>query len=782
MLQLHKVYIQNFKGVYSPTIIPFDTTKLTILSGPNGFGKTTIFDAIELCLCGKIERTMTNNLVTMKNSGHKKPFYQHKAGEDVLIKVWLKDSDRNHIIVKRLDKASDGKIGTSRPFRPDSWEILNTYYSENDNDFESPPSYDNIRSIDQQFIDSLFFQDARLSMAKLYPLFNYLQQEDNIYFLKKDENSKKNELSFLFQTQKEDDELNNITEKLGLATSIRNTLKLRIEELGEVVSPNENIIHERLFEDKLFQFDEPEPFQNAPNEQLNSLHQGYQQIIQRLLSFARTFRVEEFEKQRLKRQLQSVISSPQLLESIVAQSLLREEPFNELQNKFQFNNRLKKYLDQLSNFHIDDDLNSQLGLGKDFNEALKQRLLSRQELVSQMDKTTVMLRQLNSVRQNTIQHFEAIKGNEVSPHHCPLCDSNWQSAENLLSAFEQKTILLSSFDQNQQEILRGIDDALETGYFSVIKTAVNNYLTAPENFIDQEFYLRISERKGNFEAIQRFMVIASNQDINFSGLILQQPVSLGKFSENTELVKTILENANNEIVVDESSLLDVELYEQYYTSNPKRLLTPTQLEAKLQFLNQKFNESKFFSLNILRSRLDLVENIINQTSSLKNQYAAVIKNYKKRMIEKIKIPFYIYSGKILQHYQQGYGIFIDVKDSTSRVRFLTSEDTDHDIIHQLSSGQLAVVSLAFCLALNKVYEAPNHFKFLAIDDPVQTLDDLNVHSFIELLRHEFIDYHLIISTHEEHIANYMLYKFGKFGFTNAKFNVQKIFYNNQLTS
>ncbi|MFP3581762.1 hypothetical protein SB659_19575, partial [Arthrobacter sp. SIMBA_036] len=74
------------------------------------------------------------------------------------------------------------------------------------------------------------------------------------------------------------------------------------------------------------------------------------------------------------------------------------------------------------------------------------------------------------------------------------------------------------------------------------------------------------------------------------------------------------------------------------------------------------------------------------------------------MIEKIKIPFFIYSGKILQNYQQGFGIFIDILPTGQRNNVLlkTGKDSDHDIVFHLSAGQMAVVSLAFCLSLNKV--------------------------------------------------------------------------------
>jgi DNA repair protein SbcC/Rad50 len=139
MINIHKIYIKNFKGIHDPHIVDFSTASLTILDGPNGFGKTTIFDTIEICLRGKLERTVSYDHVTKKNADHKKPFYQNTKGEDVILKLWLHDdvSNTDHLIIKYLDKGHDGKVGTSKAFRPDSWSILVTYYANNIENFEN---------------------------------------------------------------------------------------------------------------------------------------------------------------------------------------------------------------------------------------------------------------------------------------------------------------------------------------------------------------------------------------------------------------------------------------------------------------------------------------------------------------------------------------------------------------------------------------------------------------------------------------------------------------------
>ena len=52
--------------------------------------------------------------------------------------------------------------------------------------------------------------------------------------------------------------------------------------------------------------------------------------------------------------------------------------------------------------------------------------------------------------------------------------------------------------------------------------------------------------------------------------------------------------------------------------------------------------------------------------------------------------------------------------------------------------------------------------FILIDDPVQTMDDINIASFIEVLRNDFPEKQIILSTHETDKENYILYKFLKY--------------------
>lgn len=136
-----------------------------------------------------------------------------------------------------------------------------------------------------------------------------------------------------------------------------------------------------------------------------------------------------------------------------------------------------------------------------------------------------------------------------------------------------------------------------------------------------------------------------------------------------------------------------------------------------------------------------------------------IEAYKKQIIDEIEIPFFVYSSRLLQSYQGGQGVLL--KNDGESIRF-TSPGNEHDVLYTMSSGQLSAVLLSFSLALNKIYSGRG-IKTILIDDPIQCMDDINMISFVELLRREFSECQIILSTHEESFSNFVRYKFKKYG-------------------
>lgn len=99
------------------------------------------------------------------------------------------------------------------------------------------------------------------------------------------------------------------------------------------------------------------------------------------------------------------------------------------------------------------------------------------------------------------------------------------------------------------------------------------------------------------------------------------------------------------------------------------------------------------------------------------------------------------------------------------IYFVSKYNSDVDALYKMSSGQLVALMMALLLSLNKLY---SETRFLAIDDPVQTIDDINVWGFIETLRHEFKDCQFLFSTHELNYGSFLRYKLSNMNI-NAKY-------------
>jgi hypothetical protein len=188
--------------------------------------------------------------------------------------------------------------------------------------------------------------------------------------------------------------------------------------------------------------------------------------------------------------------------------------------------------------------------------------------------------------------------------------------------------------------------------------------------------------------------------------------------------------------------------------------------SEIERLNNEYNEKK--------GKFDKASQINKKLEKIIKIYKDELKLYEEKLIKDIEILFHIYSGRIMQDYQNGLGLFI--KADKVGIRFIESvkvnssgiADYDkYDAIFSMSSGQLASLIISFTLALNKRYSKS---KLLFIDDPIQTLDELNIAGFINLLRNEFYDRQIFMSTHEQMISAYMRYKFQKFGLETMQIN------------
>lgn len=786
MIRIKKILVENFKGMRSPTEIDFSNpegTTTNILAGANGFGKTTIFDAIEICLTGKFHRINLFNEVQKRNANRAKPFYQNIDGQDVIIKLLIENTvtQEQHIIIKHYDDSNPiTNIGGGRNNIPnDSASFFITYITNDLQKYESN-DFSGLTRATQQDIDKLIYGSAStFSLGSTYYLFNYIQQEDSLYFLKQSEDTKGKSLGFLFnivEEQNKQERLDTLVKNLG---ENRSRLYNEIAVLREQTSQVQEVPSKKLFEGKQIDFDQENPF-NSTNNSKERLQQ-FQESINELIEFRRQFSPDEYEKHLLFRSLnEEIISNTKVLEAILLRNVASPEAIKNILAINDKRTQADAFLNRQNKTIIDDKIFESFAIEANLTESYKNSIVELKKINSELGELERIVGDLNQARERSQVEFKNLIGHKhISESNCPLCDSQFASLDKLLAQIKNKTTSLEAYNSHRIEARKGILIRIEEIYLKVDKIVLDFFNSSKP--IDREVETLLRGLPNITQTITSLLNKHPFLDSAEISPYLFQEIPVTRTDIDTKIA-AFKEYLSKSILIkfqyNEQAILNKHFYAEYFDSNRELFLkiSITDFNDKLNYLKYIHAQVSNNRLQFLLSRLEKLDKINQKLNAAHTTIFQTIKDHKADMISRIKIPFYVFSGKILQSYQQGSGIFVDIHPTgqNNNIRFFTGASSDHDIVYHLSSGQMAVVALAFCLSLNKVYNTNHDFKFLAIDDPIQTMDDLNVHTFVELIRNEFSDYQIIMSTHDDFTSRYMKYKFDKFEMTTKIQNVQQL--------
>ena len=865
-MKIKKILLYNFKNFRQKTIIDFSDS-ITFLVGPNGFGKTTIFDAIELGLTGNISRITQTFQVTGENVSYNKPFFQNDISQPVIVKLWLEKSNGEHLVIIR--ELTNNSTTDGRLFAPKKSIEQFKLFRQEEVTGENFISIDNnvkVSEIDQTTVDNFLEINGKYEIAKIFNLFNYIQQEETTFFLKKSEKDRSNNLSFLVKTDEIEDRISKmekvnkaISDKLGLL--IKQQEKLTQQELN-------NIPYKRLFIKQVFQFDKENPFSVDNLSQLDD----FKVTIKKIIGFKQRFSISEYqrklERDKRKKEINTIgsalrlaILSPfvqrpnnkwlwekytlentRLFEYVLLENYLQS--FDTITQEYRRRQQLNQYLAYLSTdinqmaaqsfqYFQDDRLSN-------YFELLKSRITSYQTLresVGQVDKSLSDLRQL---RRKLDKKFDELRQhNHVDENKCPFCNTQFASYNDLTEAYdnykaylfeissrdsqqlqEVQLLLNESIQQLKQKIIDEINSLstdvdknvldrlqeLKNSYQSYsqnvegFKTFIQSYtIMVPYELGRLEFKDYIQQYQLYLQEFQSKLVVDNDVyrllDINnlenikrqlgdlreeFSELQFEtyqlESSSYSKINMATidsrllELKNAIHSAVDNKYAINENLIADAEnIFPTYFQSKVEVLedISIGDLENKKLYLDGQHKLVQNQQLQNLSSQIETLRTTVERLEGINTIYKEEVKQFKIDIVKKLRIPFFIYSAKMLQNYQQGMGIFLTHKKTTNSdngkvaiIRFKSDTNNDHDVMNQLSTGQLAVVSLAFTLSLNTMFKLSDNLNFLMIDDPVQDMDAMNVLSFIEILRHGIIDkYQIILSTYSDFNALFMGYKF-----------------------
>lgn len=762
MISLNKITLKNFKVFGDePYTISFEDSNLVLLDGPNGYGKTSVFDAIELGLTGNISR-----LISLENRQNPADVVvAHRGAGRVEIILEFKDKYAQLRVFQRKLKQPIPNISKRISRFQELWELFEIV--------DGKAVLSSQSSLDSYFDSKDFSRD--------FLLFHYVQQEETSRFLKSNNEAQRaEELAQLFgNTREADDKLNRL---LGISRQLaasKKSISVRLEEIKRLYQIDDNTsittgasephvyVLPWLAEVDKTPFWDEITIAELNQEKLNSSLTEITHIKNFVAHQVFFFRNRRFENAILQRDV---------LELYVGY-------FNSINDHDLYIKRSNTYQLIRSSYEVfkSGDLNLIRAIAdlESVFQALKYESTAEfdaalQSLVAEENKASG----LGSIYSELIKHHDAMfAGLEKMPNEsvCMLCGNDYQSHDALSHAIAKHGHLLRSELSAQDKLLVAARDAFNTNFLSPLLQACVAFLDTTPPPTQQEL-LSLSKALAEKERFDRVRKWLLSERIEHDDLMATTfPVQGGDhyIAVSTDNLCERIRSAIGAVPegYHEANGANIfgRIYRDYFNNELEKL---SQISRGLLEKKESYIKSLYFSslkevseeLGKLSKRSELLERAWTDVSNLVTAVKTQIRQYRKKLITDIEIPFYIYSGKILQTHQAGLGHGIFIKDPTGEdelknVRLVSNWESDHDILNTMSSGQISAVVIALTLALHRVYS--KDFSSILIDDPVQTMDDINMSSLVEVLRNDFSQKQIILSTHEDKVARYFTYKYLK---------------------
>lgn len=758
---LETLTVKNFKLFSEEFTVNFNGNGLVVFDGPNGHGKTTIYDAIELALTGNIRRLAKVESRQIPSD----VVVAYNDNRDCFVRLKLSNGINSIELERRLKS----------PIPKDATKISN---------FSALWKLYKIKKgrrilISQNDLNELV---GNQHLHRDFSLFHYVEQEDTAHFLKtKNEVDRAKALSVLFgdtvEMQQKVAKVEKFEKRILEIIKGKKQEKGTLEQRGNLTpladGEVEPVKYEPLLTSSSTQFEWDQEFIGGLSvEKRDSFLLELQSIDKlvkhRMFFLAKRAHVRAMEQNEVLRGFiaySQYINQYESLKKDSKTSILIENVLSLLKT------------DKFDLLLAEQDLHEVFKIVQieaSFKENFMADLTSIVEGKARNSASSMLVVELLNHRNNLKSYLDTHeKDKDVE---CLFCGTEFKDKAKLKRKVNEKeSALRSLLSDDAQRVQQLQADFLRDSVAKLTKI-LTNYLSrlsypTKEHLIELESAIHLCQR---FDDLELWL---NKKSIEYSDLLFTykpENNSRNEINNNIALLKSrIFEKvADSPPSFDnDSDECDFErIYSVYFGSQSKLLeaLNIEHIQAKTRYIQKLYMESITSDIKAYKKLKTEITNLSSKktyVNNLKKSLKTLISRYQKRLIKGIEIPFYIYSGKILQAHQSGLGNGIFIKDKTGgdelkNIRFVSNWDSDHDVLNTMSSGQIAAIVISLYLALNKVY--CHGLGTILIDDPVQTMDEINMISLVELLRNEFSDRQIILSTHEDHVARYFLYKFLKY--------------------
>lgn len=796
--KIKSVRLKNFKCFDGSKYYEFsldDTKNPIILTGPNGFGKTTFFDAIELIFANKITRF--NEAIENGKTDLQKNVLLNEADSDGFIVCTLINGNRECLsLIARIDHGMH-KVNYSDSIM---YAMINASIATENLDRYIRECLDWRKSISE-------FDVLKYSKEN-FAVYYYISQAESVHFLKQSVIQRKDAMNALLDLGEVDSWMNFLQDKLiGKNTLTPNVLineKIKlldnkinedIEQLKALGANDESSCEFESF--NIFNLGSMSNFPLWDSEKLekvdvSELERGVKDI-DRISHLVKEY--GDYENHLWNKKLETAMVSG-VEDYLLSRDYVKDKKIDidgikhviELKNRIItiFNNsaflRSKEIvpgefsadgmrkLKQLFPEGVLFDIEDVQRMCTNLNEMSK-KLSSKQAVIRKMENARLALHEAN-------EEFDR------DTDKCPYCGRQYGESIKLEEAYKAAHALLEKENGEElkkyNELLKHLEEAVKESKNALNKEIGSLNDSDLTSVLDE--VRRISSFISDKKRVERVEMIIP--------LIVVDKAfeDMGKKEQKNELQRMLIESKKAFSSVDFTNNLSTYGYDSLLEDYPNIEWTQQNLfhdekmiDNKKNYIKAAINSKKNEKANEIKARTKMnirnwqtLKTIREDLKNIQKVYFDAIESYKNQILKRLRVPLLIYTGKILQDYQNGLGVFI----SKDEMRFVTNGDVKHDILNTFSSGQLSGFVLAFLFSMNKQYvkESEDDLGFILIDDPVQTMDDINISSMIEVLRNDFKDRQIILSTHETDKENYILYKFFKYNRIGQSFNVKDQLY------
>lgn len=748
---IKRIYVENYK-LFDSKEINFDDNLLSVFDGPNGYGKTSTFDAIEFLITGTISRIYDSEVIAGTTS-YETVFLAKNPQKDVLIKgefINKQKQDAFTVGIRIRVASKNGKDNNPKTLLDNA---ENYFLPVFDTPIESWNNY----LVPKEKMESIRKDKFGEQSLRQFTLFHYIRQEDRLSYFKQSEKSRSLAIESLMGVKKE-------SEKQQNAERVQKKLAVKIKELEKQIRHIKTILDNKpqssfgeikyvsLLE-KQYPWDiENVVFQSGNDRSLNGYlreldalkaYVKYQLLHKKYYAVTRWIQIPTEKRNITVRAW--ILSKQTPCEAGKLEKMQMDLRYLEKQDSLIKNDKIL----EISYIKLCEILEiSNLGEMMDSEARLLKEIKESQNEIQSTISTLISLRKQ--------MHEESQKIDILD--RCPYCGTPWkeqlekqyQKTENAIKK------LLNADGKHYEEKYKEFSQKVKDKVYLVLLEKIEEMKSDPllQAFCEFEsretFIFYISRCDKIIEIIKAEKLFEQNDNIEVyvNGI-------LGKIEGIENEITDDYLQANNQF--DFASITS-----KYFPNfTIPTILTEENIESKKRYLHNLYLKS-FDELTSQMQRLDEIKDKADEMQTQVKEYSKALKSsinkYEKQIIDQIEIPFFVYTSRLLQSYQGGQGVLI--KSDGKSIRFI-APGSEHDVLYTMSSGQLSAVLLAFSLAMNKIY-ASEGIRTMFIDDPIQCMDDINMISFVELLRREFNDNQIIVSTHEEQFSNYIRYKFDKY--------------------